>query len=202
MSLRGAFAEPDRTVRLASEPGLYLDIADPSRMDAQAVYQLLIGPSRDLPTGVHIAPHELWAGLGQWLALREPDACALSAEDQWAERGLVPCLIEIWGQCKICLTSGLLGEGSLSVLARSPGPTHLPDEAAFELIVRTFGPDDALARRLIKQVRLWDTLGRPGTQGMRIRVYPIPADYASRENEIVVTKRWTRLVLDWPSPLL
>ena len=206
MSLRGAFAEPDRLVQLAAEPGLYLSVDDPRRVKADAVYRWLTGPSRDLPTGVHVRISEIWGSLNQWLALREADACDLSAEDGWAERGLAPCLIEIWGQYRICATSGLLGEAGLSVLTRRPDripfAERQPDETPFELFVRAFGPDEALAQRLIKEVKTWDALGRPGTAGMRIRAYPAEAAYTPQENESVVTRRWTRLVLDWPSPLV
>jgi hypothetical protein len=67
----------------------------------------------------------------------------------------------------------------------------------FELFVRGFG-DDPPARRVLERVSDWDARGRPGTEGLRIRVYPIGVDYAPRPDEIVVPKRWNRLVLDWP----
>src|SRR3990172_4136313 len=69
MSLRGAFAEPDRLVQLAAEPGLYLSVDDPRRVKADAVYRWLTGPSRDLPTGVHVRLSEIWGSLHQCLGL-------------------------------------------------------------------------------------------------------------------------------------
>ena len=206
MNLRGAFAEPESFVQLADEPGLLLVTADAQHFRPETIYGWLTGPSRDLPTGVQVTEPEVWGGVNPWLALHEPDACALSAEDLWVERGLVPCLIEIWGQCRICSTSGLLSEAGLSVLAPPPGRASFAQRPApplpFELFIRAFGDDEPLTQRLIRHVQTWDTLRRPGTTGMRIRAYPRDVPYAPLANEVVLTQRWTRLVLDWPSPLV
>lgn len=34
--------------------------------------------------------------------------------------------------------------------------------------------------------------------GLRVRAYPLDREYAPSANEIVIKKRWTQLVLDWP----
>ena len=74
----------------------------------------------------------------------------------------------------------------------APGPS-------FPLYVRQFGSDESQARRLVDHVRAWDVAGRPSTDGLRVRAYrqeaePVPLE----EGDIVIEKRWTRLVLDWP----
>jgi hypothetical protein len=51
---------------------------------------------------------------------------------------------------------------------------------------------------VLNHLAAWDTAGRPGSQGMRVRAYPAGATLPARPGEIVVTKRWTRLVIDWP----
>jgi protein-L-isoaspartate(D-aspartate) O-methyltransferase len=204
MRLRGAFAEPEHLIPLGPESGLCLSMGHPSRVDAESVYRLLGGPAHEAPTGVSASPREIWAGLTPWLELREPDLVGLSADGETITRGLVPCLLEGGGPSSWCYTCGLLGEASLSVLARRPAPgpalASSRDEQPFELIVRRCGAaeGEALARRLIEHVTAWDAAGRPSTQGMRIRAYPAEADYAPAPDEIVIPKRWTRLVLDWP----
>jgi hypothetical protein len=71
------------------------------------------------------------------------------------------------------------------------------DETPFELFVRNYAPHDVLAQQLIKRIRAWDTAGRPGTDRLRIRAYPLDVNYRSAANEISVEKNWTRLALDW-----
>jgi len=52
-------------------------------------------------------------------------------------------------------------------------------------------------QRLIDQMVAWDAAGRPATSGLQIRAYPRDSDYAPSPAEIVILKRWTRLVLSW-----
>jgi len=63
--------------------------------------------------------------------------------------------------------------------------------------VRQFGTDDALARRLVEQIRAWDAAGRPSTDNLTVRAYPKDSHYARSGQEFVVEKEWTRLVLAW-----
>jgi len=65
--------------------------------------------------------------------------------------------------------------------------------------VRQFGADGSLAQRLIAQIQAWDAAGCPSSDGLRIRAYRKDCDYVPSEGEIVVEKRWTQLVLDWPT---
>lgn len=96
---------------------------------------------------------------------------------------------------------GLVEGASMSVLMRPPGQSLCLDEPMdsppFELFVRSFGPDQTLAQRLIAQVTAWEAAGRPGTDGLRLRAYPRDVQDAPSAGEIVIEKRWTRLVLDW-----
>ncbi len=73
---------------------------------------------------------------------------------------------------------------------------------SFALFVRQFGADESLARRLVARVQAWDAAGRPSSTGLRVRAYRKGWPYLPSEHEIVVEKRWTRLVLDWPSQTL
>jgi hypothetical protein len=73
------------------------------------------------------------------------------------------------------------------------------DAPAPTLRVRRFGPDEQLAERLIEHLSAWERAVRPSTTGLRIRAYPQEVPYTPSVGEIIIAKRWTRLVLDWPS---
>lgn len=202
ITLRGAFAGPERYVQLGPEPGLYVSVEDRSLVDAEALYRLLMGSSRDLPTSVRLTLREIWGGLSLWLALREPNFCGLGAQGVVAERGIVPNLFGF--SSKSSSTVGLLGKQGLCVLMPSslkasklPTQCIAADPSIFELIVRNFGSDDTLAQSLIEQVAAWDAAGRPSNKGLYIRAYPPNTDYVPSRNETVIPKRWTQLVLNW-----
>lgn len=201
MRLRGAFTEPKRIVQLGPERGLHLATDNPDSVDPVAIYQLLTKPARDRSTAVQVTPGEFW-NLNLWLALHEAYFCSLTAEGDLAERGLVPDLFSISSQTKFCSTVGLVGEAGLCLLIRSPhqppATAQADDEDPFELWVRSFSPDDTLARRLIAQVAAWDAAGRPATDRLRIRAYQQGSKHTPSASDLVIQKRWTQLVLNWP----
>jgi protein-L-isoaspartate(D-aspartate) O-methyltransferase len=199
MRLRGAFAGPETRVKLGPEPGLELGFARERTCDAEVVYTSLTGPARNRATGVVVTSGALW-GLSLWLAIREPALCNLSAEGAQADSGVVPYLLGWAGHRTVRFTSGVLEESSLSVLMRphgQPPATDTPDNPAFELFVRSFGPSDAPARLLIDQIVAWDAAGRPATARLHIRAYPSGSGYVPSPAEVVIPKRWTQLVLSW-----
>ncbi|HBY95779.1 MAG: methyltransferase, FxLD system [Ardenticatenaceae bacterium] len=204
MRLRGAFAEPSGTsIQIGPEPGLSLVSDNRLAADVAALYQSLTGPSCDWPTATWVTPREVFGGLTLWLALREPGFCRLSAVGELADRGLIPCLYWHPGEWKSCFTSGLLEGASLGLLLRPPDEAPRLDDpvelSPFQLYVRGVGPDDTLARRLITQITGWEAAGRPGSSGLRIRVYPQAIEHVPSGNEVVLQKQWSRLVLDWPA---
>jgi len=206
MMLRGAFAGPWGRIRLGE---ITIRIVDPSVFDPAAVRELLMAPHRDRPTGVRVKASNVFASLSHWLAFREPGYCDVIAEGEAAERGMVPALFDhryssVTGTVKMAGTSGVLGDQGLCLFMR---PLDAPSEAEagadvwgrpFELFLRTFGPDDALADRIVEHIRAWDAAGRPSKEGLRIRAYPKDAGYRPADGEVVVDKRWSKLVLDWP----
>jgi protein-L-isoaspartate(D-aspartate) O-methyltransferase len=212
MVLRGAFAAPPNRVQLGAEPGLFLEADNAGLIDTGAVFRWLAEPGRDRPTTVQVTHPEMYEGMLQWLALREPAYCTLSAEGEMSLRGIVPWLYGRPG--KFCGTSGLIGKADLAVLTLPPDlipplepvetlppppeePPALPP--AFEPLIRAFGPDDTMTSRLIEQIVAWDRAGRPTFfKDLRIRAYPLDTEYVPSPGEIVVPKRWTRFVFDWP----
>lgn len=200
MRLRGAYAGPEALVRFGPEAALTLVIDDQSQVDPATIYQLLLQPGQDLPTGIEVISRETWQGLALWLALREPGYLVLIAEDQLAESGIVPYLQGSFG--KVRASRGLLGKNSMCLLMRPPDHSPPPQKPAgdvplFELFVRTFGPDEGLAQQLIDQVTAWDAAGRPALDRLTIKAYPADVDYLPASNEVIVPKRWTQLVIGW-----
>jgi len=205
MTLRGAFAKPQDSISPISfgpEPGLSISVNDGVKVNGDTVYGLLSGPSEDRSSGVHANPGEVvFGGLALWLSLREPGLCGLSAEGQFADRGIVSYFMINQGEWKISCTIGLLGDDGLCIFVHPPKPdssSEQPDgPQPSELFVRSFGRGTELARRLVEQVRAWDAAGRPFSNGLRIRAYSKDTDYVPSTDEFVVRKQWTQLVLDW-----
>ena len=199
MYLRGEFAH-ERWTPIGPEPVLVIAVHDAVEFDAETVYRLLTGSYVDEPTGVEIATSEL-EGTGLWVTLHESGTCTVMAEGEAAESGIVPGIPMTYspGGTAYCGVRGVLSTAGLCLMTRLPGlPTQdakpEPDETT-EMYVRTYGRDPDLSRRLIESIRAWDRQGRTGTLAPEIRAYPVEADYASEKDEIVVSKRWTKLVV-------
>lgn len=201
MMLRGEFAAPDRAVQLGPEPGLEIYVEDRDLVDGEAIYSLLTNLAQDFPTDVRVTQREIYSGLVLWLSLHCAGFCSLVATGDWAERGIVPDLFKMSSGGGACGTNGLHSGGSLCVLMPPVDQTSPADESVdstpFELFVRRFGPDNTLVQQLINQVIAWDNSGRPNFECLRLRAYPLDSDYVATSRESVITKQWTRLVVDW-----
>lgn len=197
MMLRGEWAEADPVARLGPEPGLSLTHSTPAALEADALYAFLTGPSQDWPTGLHTTPPELWGGLLPWLGRYAPDRCTLTVESPLTNFVNPPCLM---GQPeKGCMAPGVLGENGLGFLVCADASRS---GAPVELWVRQYGPDPAPAQHLLGYVRAWETAGRPTTHRLRIRAYPVDTPLTLSSDVFVVTRRWTRFVLDERPPLV
>ena len=200
MLLRGAFAGPERHVPLGPEQGLNLSVVDEVEIDADAVYALLTAPSSDESTDVRVTTSEGQA-LSLWTSLRETGVCGVWAEGAMAERTVVPGVFRESGGWKFRGAGGLLGKQGLCLFTPLPGlPTtsDTPDASEpLEMFVRSYGTDDSLSRRLIKQTIAWDRAGRPSAKIRRVRAYPIDTENTAGASESVISKRWTKLALGW-----
>jgi protein-L-isoaspartate(D-aspartate) O-methyltransferase len=201
MPLRGVGAGPHTPMSLGPTPGLNLALGDePRAVDPDAVYALLVGPYDDRATSLRVSWEDLWSGISLWLALHAPTICHLAAMGTFAEHNLVPDLFG--GSSTFHATVGLLEETTLCVLMRSPDHASSrepsPETLFWPLLIRRFGPNKQLAERLIQHLMTWESAGRPSSTKCRLRVYPQEVSYVPQATEIVVAKRWSRLVLDWP----
>ncbi len=195
MKLRGAFAAPETHLPLGSVPGLFLGLSTPRSVDADAIYALLLGPSRAWPASVRADERDIWDGVSLWLALHAPALCSLTAEGEAASSDLVSDAFAFGPAYRT--TIGLCGPQSLALLIR-PYEGGATDDAPM-LWVRGFGEDEGLARTLSGHLASWEAADRPSSAGLRIRAYPGDAPFTPDVGATVIVKEHTRLVLDWPA---
>jgi len=200
MRLRGAFAGPATRVPLEPRPGPDLWVRDPDQVDAAAAHALLTGASRDIPAGIRVTPREVYGGLLLWVALRDSRFGWFEERRPGMGESPVPHLFALAGQYQS--SAGLFAARAAALLMRPPGDTPpvepVADPPAFDLYVRAFGDEEAIAQGLLDEVRAWEAAGRPGAHGLRITAYPIEGDNRAAPDALVVAKRWTRFVLSWP----
>jgi protein-L-isoaspartate(D-aspartate) O-methyltransferase len=202
MRLRGAYAGPEHTLPLGPESGLNLSVYEQPPTTAESIYSWLAAGGRDLPVGIEAAVQEVWSGLLFWISVREPTLASISAHGDLAGRGMIPCLFRFSSTPPICISEGLLGPAGLSLLWLGDPTTAPAEHDPLPVYIRTFGPDPGgtLAGRLAGQVQAWGAAGRPGTAGLRVRALRRGVPYTPLHGEVVVRKRWTKLVIDWTAP--
>ncbi len=215
MRLRGAFADADFRAQIALEPGLSFSLGNWQAHATEKVRTLLTDFYRELPTGIQVTSSDLLFSIDLWLALNEPGFCRVTADDSYAGQDIIPNLFLFSTQRKFRSTIGLLSEDdtALCLLMRPPGFSVSIQEdcnaqnSPFELFLRIYadniGKGDALAQHMIAQLSAWDKAGRPSEAGflsngrLRIKVYPPDKDYTPTEKEMVIDKKWTKMVLNW-----
>jgi protein-L-isoaspartate(D-aspartate) O-methyltransferase len=202
MLLRGAFAGPIHQVPLRPAHGLRLVHDRPAPVDAEAVFRWLVEPGAVTATGMRANALAVAGGLNLWVALHDDRFCAVIAEGSGVESAPVPLLYG-HGQ-RIRTTVGLLGERGLALLGRLPDQTWVADgdewsaEAPpFDLAVHSFGLEAGLGQRLRELAVGWDAAGRPAGDRLRVSAYRRDVELVAANPGQVVTKRWTRLVLEW-----
>ncbi len=184
-------------------------------MRPEKVRTLLTDFYRELPTGIQVTSSDLLFSIDLWLALKEPGFCRVTAEDSYAGQDIIPNLFLFSTQRKFRSTIGLLSDDdtSLCLLMRPPDFSVPMQEdcnvknSPFELFLRLYGDNtdkgDALAQHMIVQLAAWDKAGRPSEAGflsnggLQIKAYPPDRDYLLTEKEMVIDKKWTKMVLKW-----
>jgi protein-L-isoaspartate(D-aspartate) O-methyltransferase len=201
MTLRGENAGPAERMPVNAEGTISLGYADnperPRRINAGKVQAWLAGTWQDSAVGLAVTTPEIWRGFNLWMALREPELVSLGARGEVAET--MPLLLGAAGPNSWGMTVGIVGEEGMAFFVR-PSVESAEEEAMkelnpFDLYIRAYGTADALVERLKRQALDWDRNGRVGTDGMRVRVYPLDS---KQEGEIVLKKHWHQFVVDWP----
>jgi hypothetical protein len=175
---------------------VYVWFDDSRAVDREATYRLLSGSSWQATTSVAATVHEVFDGIYGWLALHA-DAFFQLGVNEPALRD-VSCIVQIPG--KLGLTAGLYTDAGMAILGLGVddhAAWNRDDAECFDIRIRSFGPDPAVARELGDLVRRWDVAGRPGSSTLHIRAYAIDEAYRGSPGEFIVDKRWSRLVLSW-----
>jgi hypothetical protein len=98
-------------------------------------------------------------------------------------------------------TYGLLDDSGLCLLMpppdRPPPSDNCCDAESFELWVSSFGSNEQLAQRLLRQLAAWQAAGRPVGERFHIRAYPPGWTCAPSLTRLIVARQWAQLVLDW-----
>jgi protein-L-isoaspartate(D-aspartate) O-methyltransferase len=205
--MRGAFGvDQEQKKQIGPDPQLSLDPVTAGNFDGDTIYNWLRGTARNRDSGVVVTLSEIVFGLQTWLT-RESGLGQLEASGALAEGALVPPIARIDdGRKKVALTIVLAAGAGMAALARAPGEevpfrsvsVLFSGDEHFPLCVRQFGADPRPAEKLVAHIRAWDAAGRPLTAAVRIRAYPGDATYAPAPDEVLIQKRWTQFVLDWP----
>lgn len=201
--LRGAFAGPERVVSLGPEPGLSLFVDNRTPLLEEQLYKGLTMPYQEELLLKGVMPREVWDGLNLWIAAQDARYGELAAEGQWAEREIVPEMVDSFSRNRARFTFGIFSGGSGAVLARvaaKAGKGAVEGDGAtqpFGIGVRSFGRDAGLTARIVELVGAWEKRGRPMTDRLRVRAYPSEGRYEATAGEAVIQKEWWRLVVDW-----
>jgi protein-L-isoaspartate(D-aspartate) O-methyltransferase len=194
--LRGAFGARG-TAPLLLNAKSEVRLVTAANVHAAGLIAVLAKPSRERSVDVDVYAHELH-GLRLWLALHEPGFCDLLTPDRDAGQKATPMV-----------ATGLCHDSTLALLTSAHGLPSILDwptlpYARHTLLVRSFGPDDEPAQRLIAQVVAWDRARRPFCQengdilgGVVLRAFPAGTPYQCAPNEVALERRSTRLVFSW-----
>jgi protein-L-isoaspartate(D-aspartate) O-methyltransferase len=197
MPLRGAFAGPQRIIRLAPGPGPYLVVDGDRPVDADRLFDALNAAHVEVPTGITATLREIFGSLSLWLALEDPDACSLGiyAEPSVVDGSAVPLLVEgPAGDKKFRSTFALVGNAGLVALSRPLAP-HKELDASVPLSLVSFRAEPQLVKRMNAHLMSWEAAGRPRSDALCVCAYPKAPGHPLTADASVLAKRWTTLVV-------
>ncbi|MGO8956030.1 MAG: methyltransferase domain-containing protein [Streptosporangiaceae bacterium] len=193
----GAFAGPEQVQRLGTVPGLYVQVADGSPADLDALQLALTGPVADVRPPLRVWNLADLADADLWLTIRHPQLdrmTVLAVPGGWLPHGPLPPL------------GGLVANASvadkLGIAVLLPTETASDWNAATPdgVLVRGYGPGGAdLASMLARSLADWADQGRPGAHDLSLAVWPHPA--ATRPAAHSPAAEAGALVTDAGSPL-
>jgi protein-L-isoaspartate(D-aspartate) O-methyltransferase len=193
MRLRGPAALPMRRVAVGPEPAPIVWPRGTHEVDGAAVHTLVHAPGVDLATGLVVPENHLHDGLVAWLGLHEPTSAWLTAHGKAVASGLVPPFF--CGGNEWVSTFGIFESDGVALFIRAAATPDAAD-GGVSIGIRAHGNPD-VGERLRAAMLGWVEAGRPSLAGLRVRAYPIQYPYHPRAREIVLTRPYTRLVLDW-----
>ena len=207
MSLRGAFAGPEVFTQVGTQPGLTVVSPADIPVTGDRLFDWLTSGGERTATGLQLTEAEAFGSLALWLDLHSAQMASLMIEEAPPPPGGWPCLFALGAKSSTCLTYLLLTTEGLAVLdgrhhraidagkrARKTADESVP----FELRVIGYGPQGQPATQtLLQLLHRWNQAGRPASARLRVRVFSPDYPYALAPGETLVSKRWTKLVVDW-----
>nr|WP_261554278.1 methyltransferase, FxLD system [Frankia tisae] len=167
------------------EVGLRLD--DGQQVEAVALARALRQPRVERWSGVTVGGFEPFDNLDLWLATVLDGFVLLTGTVQARERGLVASVSPLG-------VATLADDDSFAY--RTVRPTS-EERTLFEFGVYGHGPNaDALADRLVDQIRVWDRDHR--RDQARIEAYPLTTPDDDLPAGRVIDKRHRRITISWP----
>lgn len=147
---------------------------------------------------------DFW-GLHTWLILHEATYCELVGKANHKRYKNIPSLAQFADNS--IATYGLCSDGSISLLLRPQEKSADNTDywlRPFELIIRSFGPNDSLAQQLLMQIQAWHAAGRPFQwynwnvlQNIKIRVFPLESGYEAGPDEFLSVRKGSRIAFAW-----
>ena len=154
-------------------------------------------------TGLRLTEADINGSLALWLELHSSQVASLVIEEGPPPRGGWPCLFQ-WGATPATfLTDLMLAAEGMAVLdgrdraAIAPGKTS-SDLGPYELKIIEYGSrGHEVAQSLLDLLADWNAAGRPPGARLRVRVFSPDYPYQAAPAQTIVSKRWTKLVVDW-----
>jgi protein-L-isoaspartate(D-aspartate) O-methyltransferase len=208
MSLQGAFAAPPPfQLPLDADEHVMLTSQEKLPVGTETFNDWLTASPNDLATGVEVRSYEVESDLLLWLNLHARNQWAnLTAAGEDAIERSLPVVMALDGDWKHTETMVYIEPRGAAALTRPAGQKiswmnwnlpekEQPPDLPFEINVRSLGPDDQLARRITAYIREWAARGKPSSGRLHLRAIPAEKDIQPQENEFLIEKPYTRLVL-------
>jgi protein-L-isoaspartate(D-aspartate) O-methyltransferase len=194
----GAFAGPERVLRLDEPQALFAQTSDGSPVDGPALQRALAGPVSDVAVPGRLVSLTDLADLDLWLTVTSADLTRLTviaAPGGWL--GLAP-MLPVGGLVSDAVDPDQIG---VAVLLQgepvSSGPAGQVSPAS---VFFGFGPGGpAIAARLAEQTARWAGLGRPGARDMRLTVRQASAGHGpATPGTLVLRRPSVTIEVGWP----
>jgi protein-L-isoaspartate(D-aspartate) O-methyltransferase len=178
MPLAGAMANADSHQPVPGHPGVYVQAAAETAVDAALVADALGDRGPKAGIGVTASAVEVFGSLRRWLAFYDPAPASLTyiGPPEGADASGVPQVLNFPLRGGTQRSSPcILGPAGFAVLDVA-GPVATAGDSglrtALELAVRGYGEAAQETIRLTELVTAWDAAGRPGADRLRIDAYP------------------------------
>jgi protein-L-isoaspartate(D-aspartate) O-methyltransferase len=196
--MTGASSGPELVVPLGPQPGLHALVADGPAPRADLLYEVLSGPAAEASAGLHVGSISEVADLDLWLTLTEPDLTRLNLLGRHEGRAneaqqRIACLMPLGGYARTSRS------GELAVAAVSL-PLGTTESGTLAVAVNGYGAGGgSLADHLAERAAVWDGLGRPGADSLKLSAYPAGALPRTSAETTISQRPNVALVAGWPT---